>query len=458
MLRRAFESQQQVVCDAVVKQLRGRIWLYFTLTPSDRSALGYVISTTSQQVTHLLVPPCDDITQLLQQISCKDFRKLETLIISDPMNDAGLQALSGVLKSCTGLQYADLKFQQLSPDGAKYVADRFKHLTSLKELNIQCSSTSSGGITTLFSGLQYLTSTRLSLIFECLDTSGASELASGLQLLTDILNIELNLSKTNRYTYRTAALDNAMHGRTNLTSQNLSNNNIGTDGAIALANGMHGLSNLRSLNLSNNNIGPDGATALAYAMHGLSILESLNLSNNNIGPDGAKALADVFQSISNLRTLDLSDNNIGPTGAISLAHGLVHLTKLRSLYLSENLIDLSSSSSVIIAMKNCENLAYLVLNDVYKGYLFDGDILVEGLVSPDDAVAVADLVAAAQHDTQDRELHLGFKSLKVPSKKSVVQDRVLYPGCKSLTDPSKPLNIPSKKSVVPKEETHCTLL
>ena len=232
LLHCAFESQQQAVCDEVVKQLQGEIQLVSTLTPSDRSVLGYVISTTSQPVTQLVVPHCDDITQLLQQISCKDFRKLEILIISDPMNDAGQQALFGVLKSCTMLQYANFNFKQLSPDGAEYVADRFKHLTSLNELDMRCSSTPSGG---------------LSLTFECLDTSGASEVASILQLPTNVPGIGLDLSKSNPGTDGAAALGKRMYILTNLRSLNLSNNNIGPDGAIALANGMHGLTNLRSI-------------------------------------------------------------------------------------------------------------------------------------------------------------------------------------------------------------------
>ena len=469
LLHCAFESQQQVVCDEVVKQLWGRIWLYHTLTPSNRSVLGYVISTTSQPITELRVPHCDDITQLLQQISCKDFRKLKILEISDPMNDAGLQAISGVLKSCTMLQCAKLKFQQLSPDGAKCVPDRFKHITTLEKLDVQCSSTSSGSIRTLFSGLQYLTRTTLSLTFEYLDTRGALEVASGLQLLTDILGIELDLSKSKPGIDGAAALANGMHILTNFTSLNiskinigpsgaialangmhgftkldllnlsnnnvgsdgaialangmhgltkikrlnLSNNNIGLDGAIALANGMHGLTKIKRLNLSNNNIGPDGTIALANGMHGFTELYKLYLSNNNIGPDGARALANALHCLSNLRTLDLSDNNIQPAGAASLADGLVYLTNLKKLYLSGNLIDLSSSSSVIRAMKNCAKLCKLILSDGQRKY----GILVEGLVSPGDYAAIADLKAAAQHDKQDRVLHLGFKSYEVPCKK-----------------------------------------
>ena len=523
LLRCVFESQQQVVCDEVVKHFQGRIRLYSTLTPSDGSVLGYVISTTSQPVTELIVPHCDDITQLLQQISCNNFRKLESLTISAPMNDAGLQALSGILKSCASLQYASLEFQQLSPDGAKYVADGFKHLT-IKKLDIYCSlSSSGGGVMTIFSGLQYLISTRLILRFECLDISGASEVASGLQLLTNIPDITLDLFNTNAGHNGTAALANGIHGLTNLRTLKLSNNNIGPDGATALANAMHGLANLRTLDLSNNNIGPDGATALANAMHGLANLKYLILSNNNIGPDGAtalanamqgldnlrtldlsnnnigpdgatalanamhglanlkylilsnnnigpdgatalgnamhglanlwcldlsknnigpdgaKALADVFHSISNLTALDLSDNNIGPTGAISLAHGLVHLTELGSLNLSGNCIDLSNSPSVIRATKNCKYAVHFTFSDNQIGYgLIDNDVV--GIFTVDSAAVV--LVAATQHD---RELYLGFKSLNVPSKKSVVPQKE--------TVPSKTTFHPTRRN-----ETNCTLL
>ena len=466
LLRCAFESQQQVVCDEVVKQLQGQIRLSTTLTPSDRSVLDYVISTTSQQVTQLNLPRCDNITLLLQQISCKDFRKLESLIILSPMNDAGLQALSVILKHCTGLQHASLSFQQLSPDGAKSIADRFKHLTSLMKVII-LSSPTSAGINNI-AELKYIPSKLLILAFGCLDTSAVLEVASGLQLLTNMLDIELDYSGNHTGPYGAGALANGLHGLTNLSSLNLSNNDIGPDGAIALANGMHSLTNLRSLDLSNNNsgpdgaialanvmhgltklrslnlsnntIGPDGATALANGMHGLTNLSSLYLSNNSIGPDGAKALANVLHCFSNLTTLDLSDNNIGPAGATSLADGLVHLTKLEQLLLSGNLIDLSNSSSVIRAMKNCKILYKLLLSDckTWFKYGFSG-IHVEGLVSPDDAAAVADLVAATQHDTQDRVLHLGFKSLIVPSK-------------------NWSLIVPSKKLVVPHEKTRCTLL
>ena len=529
LLRCVFESQQQVVCDEVVKQLLGRIRLYSTLTPSDGSVLGYVLSTSSQPVTELKVPHCDDITQLLQQISCNNFRKLESLTISAPMNDAGLQALSGILKSCASLQYASLEFQQLSPDGAKYVADGFKHLT-IKKLDIYCSLSSSGGVMTIFSGLQYLISTRLILRFECLDISGASEVASGLQLLTNIPDITLDLFNTNAGHNGTAALANGIHGLTNLRTLKLSNNNIGPDGATALANAMHGLANLRTLilsnnnigpdgatalanamhglanlkylilsnnnigpdgatalanamhgltnlrtlilsnnnigpdgatalanamhglsilqtlNLSKNNIGPDGATALANAMHGLSILQTLNLSKNNIGPDGAKALAYVFHSISNLTALDLSDNYIGPTGAISLAHGLVHLTELRSLNLSGNWIDLSNSPSVIRATKNCKNAVHFTFSDNQIGYGFIDNDAVD-LFTRNGAAVV--LVAATQHD---RELHLGFKSLNVPSKKSVVpQEETVVP--QEETVPSKTTFHPTRRN-----ETNCTLL
>ena len=47
----AFESQQPAVCDEVVKWMRGEFYSYmFGETLSDLSAIGYVISATSQPI------------------------------------------------------------------------------------------------------------------------------------------------------------------------------------------------------------------------------------------------------------------------------------------------------------------------------------------------------------------------------------------------------------------------
>ena len=40
--------------------------------------------------------------------------------------------------------------------------------------------------------------------------------------------------------------------------------------------------------------------------------------------------------------------------------------------------------------------------------------MILGLVSPDDAATISELVEAAQHENKTRTLELGFKTIKVP--------------------------------------------
>ena len=82
----AFESQQQVVSNEIVKRLHGQFRFYNTLTSSDVSAIDYTISTTSEKIVEIKLPCCnkdgdDRITSLLQTIQRQDLHNLQTLVI-----------------------------------------------------------------------------------------------------------------------------------------------------------------------------------------------------------------------------------------------------------------------------------------------------------------------------------------------------------------------------------------
>ena len=138
-------------------------------------------------------------------------------------------------------------------------------------------------------------------------------------------------------------------------------------------------------------------------------MEYLNLSNNNIGADGATDLAKEFPNLLNIWFLH---NNIGPEGAVSLAKGLNHLTKLKLLFLSNNNIDLNGATVIIKALTHCLDLHTVDMNlDSQKN--FYSSIYLGGLIYHEDDAAIADLIAAAQHETQDRVLDLGFRVILV---------------------------------------------
>ena len=83
----AFESQQQLVCDEVVKQRFGELIFSEILTPTDFQATEYLVTTTSRPITQFTrryykYDVDDYITILLERLTHKNLCELETLEIS----------------------------------------------------------------------------------------------------------------------------------------------------------------------------------------------------------------------------------------------------------------------------------------------------------------------------------------------------------------------------------------
>ena len=419
----AFESQQPVVCDCLVRNRSS--WIDLLLGVVDILALRYVIGNTSLPVTELHLG-CwrlndDGITALLQalQFNKEKLHNLQVLeIYSNFLNGAHVTLLASVLKACTRLTGADLSLKNIDSHSMSCLTDGLTSLFYLKSLDIRCEGSTPGAITVLLDGLQHLTNVDLNLRFAHLCISDVVELGRGLDQLTINRVHELELQYSSIGVEGVSALASVLPKLTELEHLDLSHNVIDDDGVNSLAIGIKHFHQLRYLNLSHNNIGPCGTTSLAGAIACLKNLTYLKLEHNNIGPEGATALAAALQHHRNLILLNLSCNNIGPEGAISLANTLHHLVNLFELQLSSNNIDLASAIAVITALKNCQQCHAACINmdhNIDHSYL-GGDIQVIDLVAPNDTDSIAALVAAVQHDTRRRVLDLGFDKIDVPPK------------------------------------------
>ena len=263
----AYESQQRVVCDRIVKRSRGKLsYNTSTLSLADMTAVGYVISTTSHPVTHLAMAGChlhdDHVRTLLKKIIHNKLKCIEDMRF--PYNNIGTEgavALAGGLKSCSNLQDLNLCTNNIGGEGAVALAGGLKSCSNLQVLHLSTNN---------------------------IGDEGTVALADGLKSCSNV-----------QYLY-------------------LSANNIGAEGAVALADRLKSFSNLQLLNLSDNNIGTEGAVALADGLKSCSNLRYLFLSANNIGNEGLVALADGLKSCSNLQRLYLSDNNIGAEAKAAL--------------------------------------------------------------------------------------------------------------------------------------------
>ena len=326
-----------------------------------------------------------------------------------------ISALVCGLESAIGLKVLKLSHNNIDPIGASGLTSGLKFMTALEVLNLSHNNTGFVGASALAIGLRFTTALQvLNLSHGNIGSGGATALADGLKFTTALMVLDLSY------------------------------NNIGPGGVSSLASGLK-LTTLKVLNLSCNNIQPGGATALASGLEFMAALQVLNLSNNKIGSIGVSALAGGLRYTSKLKKLQLSDNNIGCDGVVCLAGGLLHLTELRRCDIRDNKVDFVGAKAVVNSLKKCEHLEVVIIKG--RGKLLDGCIIIRGLVSPDDTVAIAQLNEAAKHEFQQRTLDLGFQKIIVfPSSDSVhISPRTL--------NPVSPTRISPENILVPTQET-----
>ena len=445
LMRYGYESQQLDVCDEVVKHVNGLLKFYNLPTPTDLLAIGYVVATTSEQVTELSLYSLlydDTLKILLEPMSQKNVLNLKHLDLSPPIYGKQLFMLIKILKSATTLETITLRIKDCGPDEVEGLVGPLKQLSSLSSLELHPTA-APNSIHVLVKALSSLSNVpKITLSFEDVDTEGALALGSALQFYTSTNLYRLNLRNSNIGPEGVTGLVNGLRCLTALFNITLENNEIRCDGFNSfwkgiqyvnskwlvlhnnivdddiklLANSLPHLTKLSRLELSHMNFGSDWS-CLVELRH-LTNIRTLNLSHNDINSDGAASLACALQYLTTLEALYLSHNSIGPAGMTALSKGLLHLTNLSWLDLSHNDIDLKGAKAVITSLKGCNHLFKAIItteDEQFRGY----GIIVHNLITPDNTSAIADLVAAAECEETERRLHLGFKAIRIPAKRQV---------------------------------------
>ena len=354
----AYESQQHVVCNSIVKGSMGKLsCVLCILSLADMTAIGYVISTTSHPVTVLDMGRChlhdDHIRTLLRNVSYNKLKFIKNLDLQgNNIGSEGAVALADGLKSCNNLQTLNLNSNNIGAEGAIALADGLKSCNNLKTLVLADSNIGDEGAVALADGLKSCSN------LQTLNLSDNDISAEGIVALVDALKSCNNLQELHlsaNYIGAEGALALADGLKSNLKSLVLTGNNIGDDGAVALADGLKSCNNLHTLDLTENNIGDKGAVALADGLKSCSNMHLLYLANNSIGDEGAVALADGLKSCKNLQLLGLSDNNIGDEGAVALADGLKSCNNLYALKIYNNNI-YAEGAAALRTHLNCHDL------------------------------------------------------------------------------------------------------
>ncbi len=469
-IKYAFESQSQIVCDKVTKQIDGCFWLSWTiLTPSDLLALSYVICNTTMPVRELYIGelPNDDnkLIILLKNISKTNLCHLTELDIDTSISTVGFDYLIQILKS-KSLQDLEIKLKNISCEQCQLLVDNLKSLNHLRWLSLSLSSTPDS-IETLLKALSNssLRNFLFIIIFTDITNEGVKAFARGLtaDIKLNRLKFENSCARNEDLTPATSESDDAnpsttcqsmntitSEGAASLSSSfqhleylrclDLSHNDIGNDGVKSLSSSIHFLTALRELDLSHNNIGFEGATSLFSSLHCLSELTKLDLSHNSISFEGATGLSISFQYLSGLYKLDLSHNMIGSEGVISLSSSFQHISQVCNLNLSHNNIgyegiqhlarnlsflthltffdisyndiDLEGALLILSNLKECHELNTAYISQI-ANQISCGDFVVHDIVTRDNVSAIEKLKEAARCKKRKRTLDLGFEVLEI---------------------------------------------
>ena len=392
----AFESQQKIFCDGVVKVNKSMLHFINLMTPTDFLSVGYVIKTSSHPVIDLSIESYFDqhdddrnflvLSQLqdsnLSQLQDSNLCQLKALKFCSLICNADTESLCEVLKNAKNIQRLELKFKHKDSHYSELLARQISQFTDLHVLTLSCNG-SPECFQTFFSSLK-VPQTSIELHLEDLDAQFFEALSCGphaKHLDLDVNNCSINkhgmecllvclqnikeiimVFRENKFSSDGLAGLAEISYTIQVRKLDLSQNNIGSDCAAGLA-GLECMSGLKELYVSQNNIGPGGAAALGCGLKHLTGLGSLSLNYNNFGLDGTAALASEFKYVTGLTDLWLSNNNLGDEGAAALASELKYVTGLTYLELSKNNIGDDGASALASELNYVTGLTFLRLSN-----------------------------------------------------------------------------------------------
>ena len=332
----AFESQQFEFCDYVVGD--GSLKLGGFVAPSDFAALGYVISTASQDVSVLDLKYCiwdyDGVMALSSMDTNNKLHSIKCLKVFVRFSDGMCKALNGLLLQLPFLEELDLRGGR---QGQFYIECLTSNIT-LSNLTCLKISLPLAPCSHPEKVLQLLTfgSHNIKQVYVFMDDGSYKfnnyalwrkwlSYAFGFQVFpnNDISWVHL---------YNSESFSSLSQKRFSYCSEVvLVNCGIDDEGAEILAIRLNPAV-LEKLVLDFNRISDSGAVALAWCIARCSVVQEVSIQCNSIGDLGAIALADALVHCSSLRRLDLQGNGLGDEGAVAIAKATEGLPNL-DLYL-----------------------------------------------------------------------------------------------------------------------------
>ena len=352
-MRCAFESQQRVVCDRVVKEEVGIVIRSCYLTFVDISSMVYVISNISSHLKYLVISCChmnDDKLKYFFECftSCKHstLKRSGMLCKLALLNDLNLSfnslGVEGVVLLVSALNDAnvhlrllDLTDTGIGSEGAKVLLDDLNCRQDIEVLYL-CRNNIVGAV---WGGLKYWTYLKtLRISSNAIDVPALLDGTVGTSqncIRQPCFNLQvLDVSHCEMDSPETKALIDGLKLCTGLHKLILSWNKVDNEGVVELCDGLKCWHELKDLKMAGVGIAGDSLVVLAKGLQNCKALEMIDLSFNGIGADGAIILANCLKYCSALRVMHIESNKIGSEAALALVEKLKSWPNLEKLYLS----------------------------------------------------------------------------------------------------------------------------
>ena len=367
----SFESQQTVTCNYVVRaaECGTLVFKNHFLTPSDMTAMGYVVRNSECPVEKIVLDKCNMVQEGVKALMDEASDKILSLKALSFHGKDCLMEQFGPLNTClhnmVSIEVLDLSNTNLGSKKVKLLTENLT-LPNLQVIKFSCSLFQKN----IAIKEKHISHLRL-LKFNSLKLRQVVLVDGDIHEHKDIIISAFGLSpflygcgskkslKLQDHPFELNELEilsNSIKMFSCCTNLILTNCNIG-DNVGALKS----LTLLESFDISVNSISDSGAITVAENIQHCTTLQNLNMSFNNIGDSGATAVAKKFTFLSKLKELDLSYNQIGDEGAIAIASATKDWDRIEKLYLWNQRIT-EAGASTVSSLKADVELEVHVLN------------------------------------------------------------------------------------------------
>ena len=403
----AFESQQSATCDYVVQSgecdtltFRGHF-----LTPSDLTAIGYILKNSPCPVEKLVLDRCklgleglnaflDEAGDRILSVKTLGFHGKTFIMKQYELLNFCLQKMASIEEfDLTDTNFGSMKLSKLTSNSVTLPNLRTLKVSTLDHITKRLLFNSNKVEKIVF--CDYGLNTSISSIKEhLLKVFNGSE-AAYFNSVSRLVKVDLK--NTDLQEFEVKLIAEGLKQQACCTSLDLTNCSICDGGCEYLANGLMECSGLRELFLCKNKIGDRGARAVAELFHtsckggSTTITNSkpflkVDMSYNHIGDSGALSLAESLKNLTHLEQLNLKCNKIGDKGAVAITRAVMDKDCLLQIWnhrITEN------GSRVIVDLKPDADDKFHVLNVSSKMSSKEAEIL---LLNMQDNVALCDSI------------------------------------------------------------------